>query len=529
VTGTGLNIDQWQAIQFSVISDATKGIALNTTYYVFFPAGQSNTFQLYSDYALTTLVNITADGLTGTWATVNMSIPKYFTYDGTYYWMIDSAGLVWSNTHVTNFNSWWTYSGNKANNKSGGNGIVYYGGFIFVFSGGSIDYCPISTGVWVYQWAWLAGTAGSWNANPTDRFKSNALATIHEAMVGTDNRVYFVDGSWIGAFYQTAVGTAFNPADIATYTAQQTMPLPITDTAQCITQMGTNIYIGGTKNVIYPWDRFSSTNSYPIQIAEFNIVKLVTVNTNVFIFTGNRGRIYYTNGTNAQLYKKIPDHLSGTVEPYYIWGGVCSNKNQLYFSAYATDNAGTAIVAYGGVWAIDLDTKAIRLTNKLSYGTYGGYSTSMIPDFAVSSVVGTPNPTGSGFFIGWNSGASTYGVDKTVGTPYVSGEAYVDSDLVPIGTYLKPTTNGRVEFKLSVPMVTGERVQLLYRQKFSDSFTAITGGTFSYSSATGAINYAGVCQSVNFQNSQWIQIRAILTSTASTPSYCRLTELRLGN
>src|SRR6185436_20752214 len=132
-----------------------------------------------------------------------------------------------------------------------------------------------------------------------------------------------------------------------------------------------------------------------------------------------RGRIYITNGTNAQFYRKLPDHLSGVVEPYYVWGGACSNKNQLYFSAQVTDNSGSATSTMGGLWAIDLDNKAIRLSNQLSYGTYAGYSTAMIPNFSSTAA-------GTGLFMGWDSGASTYGIDTTLTTPYTGSQAYID-------------------------------------------------------------------------------------------------------
>jgi len=86
----------------------------------------------------------------------------------------------------------------------------------------------------------------------------------------------------------------------------------------------------------------------------------------------------------------MPDHLSGTVEPYYTWGGAMSNKNQLYFSLFALNNDSSANTNYGGVWAIDLDSKygyggftsgILRMVNQLSYGTYAGYATGMIPKF----------------------------------------------------------------------------------------------------------------------------------------------------
>ncbi len=328
---------------------------------------------------------------------------------------------------------------------------------------------------------------------------------------------------------------AFNPSNTSTYTFNQVQLLPFNDAAQCIAFLGSTMLIGSSSNVIYPWDltfqvfgtapnfTFVGLPAFWIFLPESNCIRLVTVGGNCYIFTGNQGRIYITNGSQAQFYKKVPDHLSGTISPYYTWGGACSSKNQLYFSVSVTNNAGTANNNYGGVWAIDLDSKyggqyavtsagPIRLSNQLSYGTYAGYATALIPNF-------TQDPAGTGFFAGWYDGVSIYGIDQTVTTPYTSSQAYIDFDMVPIGTIYKPVTPKTIEYKLSVPMVANESVTLYYRTKFSDAYTQIF--------ASSGVGVFSDINPVNFNNAQWVQLRAVLNSTATNPSYCRLTEIRL--
>lgn len=512
------NIEARMAIVFSAVT--VGGLSTNTVYWL--GNTGTTTSKVYTDILLNNLVDLTSTG-TGTFTTYTVSIPKYFTFEAMlpgspHYWMVDSAGLVWTNTYVSGTSSFWTYSGNTTLTNTHGNGIVYYQasnstGYVFVFRNGLIDYIPVTgTPTWVYGWKPSDGTTG----NTGTVLKTAAGANNpHEAFVAPDNRVYFTDSNWIGIFYETTPGTAFVPTNTATYTFSQNSLLPSTDLAQCLTFLGTSLLIGGVNNIIYPWDRFSTNFAYPILLPEYNIQKMITVNTTTFILVGNRGRIYYTNGTNAQLYKKIPDHISGTLEPYFTWGGLTSQKNQLYFSVKAVTNAQVAIPQYGGIWAIDLDTKAIRLTNKLSYGTYAGYATALIPNFSTA-------PAGTGLIIGWDNGSSGYGIDQTSSNPYINSEASIDSDLIPIGTFNQPRDFTKIEYRLTKPLVSGESITIKTRLIFN---TQDTGYTTTLTDST-VNNYSNIGD-INFKNAQWVQFQIVINSTTSSPSYVRLKHIRI--
>lgn len=473
------------------------------------------TFKVYSDFELNTSV-VTGNG-TGTFASIDMVQPKYFAYDGTngIYYSIDTNGRVWSSARP------WQFTGNITRANGNGNGLVIYKAsdgtiYLFAFRNKRIDYTVITIVAWNYGWNPASGTTNQ------DAMKTSAgTNNPHEAIVAPDNKVYFTDANWVGRFYQADPNVAFVPGTPATYIFDQTQVLPFTDTAQCLAPLGNNILIGGKLNIVYPWDTFSQLPNFPIFIAEYNVVKLVTVNTNTYIFAGNRGRIYYTNGSQAQLYKKIPDHISGTIEPYFTWGGVTSNKNQLYFGVSVTTNGGTATNEYGGLWAIDLDTKALRLSNKLSYGTYAGYPTAIISTFANIT-------NGTGLFAGWDSGASTFGIDASAATPYTGSQATIDSDYIPIGTFDKPREFTRTEYRLTKAMVSGESVTIQYRLLFGktdQSSPAInTYTTILTDNTVGNYSNSGP---VNFKNAQWIQLRAIINSTGTSPSYTRLKDFRL--
>lgn len=544
--GTGLK--NGVAIQFTNIGSLT-GVSTTATYWTANCAGTpTSTCELTTDLAQGTIATLGGTAGTAAFVTVNMAQPKYSTTDGLgHFFMVDSLGQVWTDLIVTPGDSYWTYMGNRVpgTGYTSGNGIAFYQsstgvGYLFVFHNSSIDYTMLGLAnvSWNYQWQPSTGASTGYSATPSGILHTTVGQTYtHDSIVAQDRVLYYCDSNWIGSIFEKPV-QVFDPTNTATYTwsgsgttykdasgnsVSYALQLPYTELALCLAELGTNLLVGGQFNAVYPWDRISTSFTYPILIAENTINKMVTINTNTFLFAGNRGRIYITNGSQAQLYKKIPDHLSNTVEPYFTWGGATYSKNQLYFSVKATTNSGSVISTYGGVWALDVDTKSLRLANQLSYGTYGGYATTIITRVP-SLKWSISNPAGAGLFIGWDSGASTYGIDQTVSTPYTGGQSYLVSDMIPIGTNLKKTTKSQIEFKLTAPLQVGESIQLLT----SSSLAVNTNPTFV---SLGTVSGDGSLLSGNLpvaeQGQQWLMVKVVSTGTTGTSSYNRLRELRV--
>jgi len=504
------------------------GLAVDTAYYVI--NSTATTFKLALTAGGAAIAFTDAGTGTHTFSTINMGKPKFkSTASSTalgvlayYYFLLDANGRAWYYYQQ----SQWVYmknlgagNENTAGVTENGNGLVFWKNYLLVFRWQNIaiiqviDASGINTitelttaGNWTVAWQSMIGP---WS---TSNYPTNVS---HAAIAGpTDDVVYFCNTAFIGTIMQNA-GTVFAPGTAATFTFNASaLALPLAEIAQCLAQLGTNILAGGLYNIVYSWDRVSP-GYLPIFISENLVAQIVTTNTTAYFFAGQRGRIFECNGSQAQLFKKVPDHLSNTVNPYYTWGGALTSRNQLYFGVQATDNARVAINQYGGLWAIDLDSKAIRLVNRLSYASYAGIASSL------TTVLGPTTSDGFGLLIGWFT--TVGGVDKGSSAPYSGGESYVDSDMMPLGTFLDPFTPTQVEWKTSVGIGangTSESVALYYRTNLSDSFTLI-GST---SSTTGQISDM---YQVNFQKAQWVQLRAVLTSNATTPTYCRLTEFRI--
>lgn len=422
-------------------------------------------------------------------------------------------------------------------------GITIWNDYIILFGPGSgsslankTDYASILTlfsngpsATWNYAWETVTAVGG-------------IFGRVSTLVSQEDGNQYFTTSSGLGSIIETP-GADFDPTDSATYTiTTRAIVLPSSDRSTCVAELGSNLLIGGRGNFIYVWDKISLGFSSILNIPDTFVSNIVASSQNAYAFTGVRGRIYITNGSGIDLYKKMPDSLTGIFSPYITWRDACYSKNQLFFSMSATTNADVASTTVGGAWAIDLGTDALRLINKTTFTGYGA-TTCMVVDVprpagsgATFSPIFSDNVSGSGIMVGWFSG-STYGIDVGSSNPYSSFESYIDSDMIPIGTYLNQFSPSQVEWKTAVPLGgngTAESIRLSYRTNLSDAFTVIGTTTATGTSVVGTTtgtttgSYAvSDYYKANFQKVQWVQLRAESSSNSTTPTYCRLTELRI--
>lgn len=149
------------------------------------------------------------------------------------------------------------------------------------------------------------------------------------------------------------------------------------------------------------------------------------------------------------------------------------------------------------------------------------------------SAIYADNSTNAGYslYIAWNVG-STYGIDYSSNSPYDSYIPYIETDIIPIGNYLRKYTFQNIELKLTRPLLTSEAIKVSYRNikhytsGISDSYTQIFEMNPDTNDTDGTISLA---QIINFDLSQWIQFKIESKSKAigSSPSFVPLYELRL--
>ncbi len=423
--------------------------------------------------------------------------------------MLDATGQVYESTSITGT---WTLlaTSNSTTGSTSSDGIAYYLGYLFKTRGANIDYWNGTT------WA----TNQPWQTTLTAGVK-------HFMYVGSDNILYITNGNFVASLSLTNPSdpTTFDPNSSGTYTFTiNKLQLPQSDWAISLAEVGggntpnSTLLIGGIQNAIYPWDKTSSSFNFPIYVADSYITNIVSANQNAFIFagkgtgTGGRGRIYITNGAQADLYFKIPDYIFGQQDPYYAWGDAIFHRNNLIFGFFVIPNSTSSPLQSSEVWAIDFTTKAFRSISSIpANATAQGNATCLISP-------GSLAVPGFGYIVGWDDNGSAPGIGYS-GTTAGTGSAIINTDLIPVGTFLNKKTFKQVEVKLRTALASGESVSIV---PFADGTNA-TSLTFSPALSAGV--FSGVAP-VTFQANQWLYLQVSLTGNSAS-SGCRLFEIRL--
>lgn len=423
--------------------------------------------------------------------------------------ILDANGRVWE---ASSYSGTFTFlsSSNSTTNSSANDGIAHYLGYLFKTRAGAIDYWNGTT------WANLNIAAGA--------STGTLSADKHFMYVGTDNVLYITNGNKVASItlVNPADPTTFDPSNTATYTfTGSKLALPTNDFAISLAEIGTggspnsSLLIGGVQNAIYPWDKTSATFALPIYVGEAYIKNMISVNQNVFIFPGNnngRGRIYITNGSQADEWLKMPDYIFGIQDPYYNWGDAVFHRNQLLFGCFVLSNA-LAVQSVSQVFAVDLDTKVLRSVSQISSSSGKANATALMSTYGLST-------SGLGYIVGWDNDSTDPGIGysgTTAGTGSTQGA--IDSDLIPVGTFASKKTFTQVEYKLRTPLASGESITI------TPYVDGVSATNLSFQPTVAAGQLSGIAN-VTFQGAQWLQLGILITGDSAT-SGCRLKEIRI--
>lgn len=374
----------------------------------------------------------------------------------------------------------------------------------------------------------LGNSAGSYGIGYyTGQSSAETLKKNVPVAVGDNNILYWGSGEqYIGSlqaepnFSPTQDVLVTNQTVVAglTYNLNgQALDLPESERVESLLMASGNLFIGATSNKLYPWDTISPSFNEPVEFPEYGLATLIPSNNTFYVLGGNLGRVYATNGASASIYKEVPDEITGIERPqFFFWDGNVGN-GELYFAIEAYPNGSTTPVdTVGGVWAINANTGALRLVQK----PIEGYDvlTRMVCPVGHGQSQAFLRPDGQGLLLGYTDGTNHY-LEFSTALPYTDYSAYIETDVVPVGTYFAQQTFEHIEYKLATPMVSGEGIRISQRSNLTDSYTQIAEFT-----TPGLISDQA---SINWENVQWVQFKIELKSTATNPSFTRLRELRL--
>lgn len=433
-----------------------------------------------------------------------------FLVDGSNYaWLLsnDTFGNIPANSLVFLGNIGGVGAGSASQS-----GVAVWNEYLFVFgnSATGLDIANVDdllndgpAAAWEYGWQTPSLAAAS----------NQRVATL---LSQEDSNLYFLTTSGIGSLLLTP-GEVFDPSDTATYSfTDDAISLPTNDRSTCIGELGSLLYIGGRISFVYLWDKISPGFNSILTLPEIYVYNVIGAGQNAYIFAGNKGRVFLTNSASVDEYKRIPSTVAGAVNPYIRWLDASYSRNRIYCTFIAQTNTDAALTTVNGVWSVDVTTGALWMTNKTTNSGYSGRITMAVETPILSQADQVP---GTGLSVGWSSSVPTYGIDVGSSDPYTNYESYIDTDMIPVGTFLSPWTPSQIEWKTSAPLVAGEGIKISYRKNIADSFTLIGEST-----TAGAISDL---YTANFEKAQWVQFRIETKSTATTPSYTRLTEIRI--
>lgn len=526
VTST-LNVKVGDVIQVSSTVTLPSPLVVSTYYQVITVGSGVFTIGLFnndSTFYDTTPITFTDTGTgvhTATTVTMGQQI-QAIEYpqvnDGTQaviWFILDAFGIVWSNystgTHYFSPLVYATGSPSYSLNR----GMVFYGAFLFIFlDDGTIYYFDPSN-----------NTVTEWSGNTL------ISSFPHYALSGYDNIAYICNENNIATIIYVG-----SPTNIGNYTLNDAALTTLSPTVPItyLAELGVNLVMA-VGNKIFTWDRTSTGVNLPLPINEI-IQKIVNINNILYITAGIKGNIYISNGYSIQIFTKIPDGITGAIDPTWSWGGIMGYRGKLYVGAACTVPASAGVI---GIFSFDLTTKSINIENQSSIGSVVSsmldnvYLLMNDADFVAYNTNDSIAQTYDFYYSAWWSGVGNGvgGVDDNTRQPYSNGEAYIISDLIPVGTFLQERTFNQIEFKLDSPLLwdssdaVGESVSLYYRQTLQDSFVLI--GSTSATLANQTI--FSDLYPVNFEKSQWAQFKIVLKGLPKTTgnSYVRLREIRI--
>jgi len=322
------------------------------------------------------------------------------------YWFSYTSGKIWQETAGTYT---LVYTTSPAGGAAGCLGAKEYQGYIYWATQSRLHRIPIAT----------ANGAGEWTTNAVPNWKTFSItdASFHPMLDHTGQQILYIgDGNYLA---QVDAGTfSANALDIKT-------PLKI----KSLGEIGTDVLIGTyvassvTQAEIIRWNGWSVsfTNSDPIP--ETGVNAFLPADNMVLAQAGTQGNIYYYDGTNLELYMKIPGNYSSAAYGEVYPGSVANNGGQILFGF--SNGSGNP--------ADELIYRLARHSRNFSYILDAPYPISERSgsNFVLTGIeIGAILVVNNLIYVAWKNGAS-YGIDKLDASNKLDG-AYFETRVMTV-------------------------------------------------------------------------------------------------
>jgi len=485
-----------RAVTFTTTGSLPAPLVAGTVYFVT-NNSTNTTFQLSStliDAIGGIPIDITTTG-TGvhTMTTVNMGAPASIKKVPANIGAIGTLILQDSNNRIWTLYSstfWVLLTGNTLTNGSGG-GIEIWNGYLFAFRNVQVDIMNLNTNVWTNSFHSTAVSGG------------NVL--YHIPFVSTDGSLYFYSDSTLGVVYyigSVVEETTFDPTDPTTYTWNNEA-LDIPDLPTCFEDLVGDLVIGTTSNLIYPWDRTSTSYNLPITLLEPYVQCMRSFNNILYFSSGIRGNIYYTYGTTVETFLDLSDEFTQAIQYTSPVISITFNGNELLFFVSGSSQS------VSGLYAADFKTRAYHLKYKLSQG----YTIAPSLQYNQAIFVLPSTTTNDLVYVGYFLNGIAYVDSTAVGSNFNTTSAYISYAVTPlyeVGTFLQPKTFQHMQLQLARPLTNsgfstsgGGSIRVSSRKNLFDAFT----NPVVFDSATMTATATGFKHLVNVEDCQFVQFK----------------------
>jgi hypothetical protein len=339
-----------------------------------------------------------------------------------------------------------------------------------------------------------------------------------------NGNLYFINGQSMGSLEFAINNLMVNPANGNSYGVNYsaftlgTAANYGSDSIVDMVDLQTTMVVAGQSN-IYTWDYTSSFTSAPVPVGE-KIVRIKNLLNSIYITAGQKGNVYVSNGSYVQLMYKIPDYIAGVIDPVWTFGDIMRHRGKIYFQAMAQNTSGSNILA--GVFSLIVSPAVTgEVASGLVMEAQNSYGLTPVSGALGSGILIDAEPSSSGqdsYYSVYSTGASSGAIDFNDTSVWQNFEPTIETDIVPIGTFLDKKTPGQIQFMLDRPLASGDQIELSWRQSLSDLYsTPVVTTTAIIANEMGS----------TLSQVLWVQFKVQFKGAASGTSFIPLREIRI--